>query len=80
MPNLIAGREIAPELLQENLTGARLAALITELLSDEERLGTARRELSVVRAKLGEARASERAAQAILARLTEIGQKAETMR
>lgn len=80
MPNLIAGREVAPELLQENLTGARLATLVTEMLSHEEQLETARRELTAVRTKLGEARASERAAQAILARLTEIGQKAGSAR
>jgi len=66
MPNLIAGREIAPELLQYRLTGARLAAQITELLDDEARLARLRADLTEVRHKLGEAHASERAARRIL--------------
>jgi len=66
MPNLIAGREIAPELLQDQLTGPRLAAQIIELLKDEARLDRLRADLAEVRARLGEARASERAARHIL--------------
>ena len=66
MPNLIAGREVAPELLQNNLTGARLAVEITELLSDAERLQQARADLQEVRQKLGATNASQRAAHVIL--------------
>jgi lipid-A-disaccharide synthase len=66
MPNLIAGREIAPELLQEQLTGERLAAQIAELLDDAARLERMRAELAEVRARLGQAQASERAALQIL--------------
>jgi lipid-A-disaccharide synthase len=65
MPNLIAGREIAPELLQHNLTGVRLTQEISALLGDAQRLQTARADLAAVRAKLGTAQASERAAQVI---------------
>jgi lipid-A-disaccharide synthase len=66
MPNLIAGREIAPELLQHNLTGARLAEEIAALLGSTQRLQAARNDLVEVRAKLGDAQASHRAAQVIL--------------
>ena len=66
MPNLIAGREIAPELLQDNLTGESLSHLITDLLADPQRLATMRHDLAEVRAQLGEAHASERAAACLL--------------
>src|SRR5262245_9742822 len=66
MPNLIAGREIAPELLQDDLNGERLAKLIVEFLSDPARLRRSRDDLAQVRKKLGEANASERAADRIL--------------
>ena len=66
MPNLIAGREIAPELLQNDLTGERLARQITNLLGSTERLNQARAELAEVRNKLGATNASQRAAQVIL--------------
>jgi lipid-A-disaccharide synthase len=66
MPNLIAGREIAPELLQDELNGERLAKLIVEFLNDPARLERSRADLAEVRKKLGEARASERAAGKIL--------------
>lgn len=65
MPNLIAGREIAPEVLQDELNGANLATRIVALLDDQEGLNRLRAELAEVRAKLGAARASERAAQKI---------------
>jgi lipid-A-disaccharide synthase len=70
MPNLIAGREIAPEVLQDELNGANLAARIVKLLDDQEALKRLRAELAEVRAKLGAAQASERAAQKILALLS----------
>jgi lipid-A-disaccharide synthase len=66
MPNLIAGKEIAPELLQDDLNGERLARLIVEFLSDLDRLKRSRDDLAEVRKKLGEANASERAAKRIL--------------
>jgi lipid-A-disaccharide synthase len=66
MPNLIAGRQIVPELLQDDLNPQRLSSLINELISDRSRLGRMRADLDNVRGKLGEARASERAAQKIL--------------
>ncbi len=70
MPNLIAGRKIAPELLQDDLTADRLAKEIVAFLADLARLTQARNDLAEVRAKLGEANASERAAKQILEMLS----------
>lgn len=69
MPNLIAGREIAPELLQDDLNADRLSKEIVAFLDDPVRLAQARNDLAEVRDKLGEANASERAAKRILAML-----------
>jgi lipid-A-disaccharide synthase len=66
MPNLIAEREIAPELLQSELNAERLSKEIVAFLDDPNRLMQARKDLAEVRNKLGEANASERAAQQIL--------------
>ena len=66
MPNLIAGKEIAPELLQDDLNEEKLAKLIVEFLSDPARLQRSRDDLAEVRKELGEANASERAASRIL--------------
>ncbi|MFN7930141.1 MAG: DUF354 domain-containing protein [Blastocatellia bacterium] len=62
MPNLIAGREIAPELLQHNLTAAALAQQINSFLTDPVRLIQARADLADVKEKLGTAQASACAA------------------
>jgi lipid-A-disaccharide synthase len=66
MPNLIAGRVVAPEILQDQLTGANLSLEINAMLSDPSRLQKARLDLRKVRENLGEANASQRAAQVIL--------------
>jgi lipid-A-disaccharide synthase len=66
MPNLIAGREIAPELLQDDLNPQRLSSLIAEMLGDSSRLARMRADLAEVRASLGESNASDRAAQFIV--------------
>jgi lipid-A-disaccharide synthase len=67
MPNLIAGREVAPELLQDDLNAERLSKEIVAFLDEPARLTQARHDLAEVRDKLGEANASERAAKQILA-------------
>jgi lipid-A-disaccharide synthase len=66
MPNLIAGRVVAPELLQDQLNGEVLSREIQALLSDGKRLQKARLEMQEVREKLGEANASARAAKVII--------------
>lgn len=66
MPNLIAGRVVAPELLQDQLNGEVLSREIQALLSDRKRLQKARLDMQEVREKLGEAKASARAAKVII--------------
>ncbi len=63
--NLVAGTEIATELMQTDLTPDRLVQELIQLL-DPKRNRTAREELRRVRDLLGEAGASDRAADAIL--------------
>lgn len=67
--NLVAGREIAKELMQDQLTGANLAQELLKLLNPATNRD-AREELRTVANKLGQPGASHRAAQAILNVLT----------
>lgn len=69
MPNLIAGRLIAPELLQDELNAPRLATEILAMLNNPAGLRQGRADLANVRQQLGTANASQRAAQHIRALL-----------
>jgi lipid-A-disaccharide synthase len=60
--NLIAGKEIVPELIQEKAAPEQIAACVTELLNDPEKLEKMRTELLKTRECLGEPGASGRAA------------------
>ncbi len=66
MVNLIAGRRIVPELIQEDCTPDRVAAEVLALLTDTPRAEEMRSALSEVRGKLGSPGASGRAADAVL--------------
>jgi lipid-A-disaccharide synthase len=66
MVNLVAGRPVVPELIQDGFTAGRVADEVVSLLGDPARVGTMRRDLADVRARLGEPGASRRAAQAVL--------------
>jgi lipid-A-disaccharide synthase len=68
--NLIAGRRIAPELIQRDFTPERLARELL-LLLDDEKNRSMRAELRETKAKLGPDGASERAARIILQALRE---------
>jgi lipid-A-disaccharide synthase len=68
MVNLIADREVAPELIQENFTSRKIAGEIGRLL-EPARASQARADLAEVRRRLGPPGAVERAAEAILALL-----------
>jgi len=63
--NLIAGRRVATELLQDEFTGDTLAREISSLL-DSEHNASMRAELKEVMKKIGQPGASQRAARAIL--------------
>jgi lipid-A-disaccharide synthase len=63
--NLVAGKEIAKELMQDDLTGKNLLQELLKLLDPETNKST-RDQLSDVARKLGEPGASQRAAELIL--------------
>jgi lipid-A-disaccharide synthase len=67
MANLVAGRRIVPELIQDDFTPERVAAEAHALLTDRARAEAMRADLREVRSKLGEPGASRRAAAAVLA-------------
>jgi len=62
LPNIVAGQEVAPELLQGALTGERVAELLGGWLEDPAGLARRRAALGVVRERLGGPGASARAA------------------
>jgi lipid-A-disaccharide synthase len=73
MVNLIAGREVVPELIQDDFTAVRVASEAVSLLSASkeslERLAVIRRGLAEVTQLLGPPGAVERAADAIVGQL-----------
>ncbi|HMD49454.1 MAG TPA: hypothetical protein VKG79_10165, partial [Bryobacteraceae bacterium] len=52
MVNLVAGRRIVPELIQDDMTAERLSGEALRLLSDDSALENMRRELSIVAQQL----------------------------
>jgi lipid-A-disaccharide synthase len=62
LPNIVAGRTIVPELIQGEVTGARLADEAWPLLTDAARREAVIAGLREVRARLGSGGAAERAA------------------
>ncbi len=69
MPNLIAGRRVVPELIQEEFTPARVAEEGERLLASPAAREQMKRDLADVRSKLGPGGAIERAAEIIAAML-----------
>ena len=69
LPNLIAGRMAVPELLQKEVTAARLADEVAALLRDGAKMAAMRTALDEVRQRLGRPGASQLAAQSALALL-----------
>jgi lipid-A-disaccharide synthase len=68
MVNLIAGRRVAPELIQHDFTAANVAAEVSRLLGSAAARDEMKRGLAEVRAKLGPGGAIDRAAE-IFARM-----------
>ncbi len=69
--NLVMARRIVPELLQGGCTAPAVAAEVASIVTDSERRGHMIESLDGLRAELGEAGASERAAREILSLLAE---------
>lgn len=69
MVNLIAGRKVVPELIQDDFTGARVEAEVRRFLTSTEDRDRMKRDLAEVSAKLGTGGAIERAADILAAML-----------
>lgn len=67
MVNLIAGRRVVPELIQDDCTPEAMAREVLSFLTDNARADRTRAALADVRRKLGSPGASGRAADAVLA-------------
>lgn len=67
LPNIIAGREVAPELLQGKLTAESLAAAAAQLLGDPAAKAAAVQATAEIRDRLGPPGGAARAAAAVLA-------------
>src|SRR4051812_11910803 len=66
MANLVAGRRVVPELIQDAFTPEAVAAEALRVLTDPVHAAQVRAELHEVRGKLGTPGASRRAAEAVL--------------
>jgi lipid-A-disaccharide synthase len=66
MANLVAGKRVVPELIQDAFTPEAVAREAEHLLTDAPYAASVRRELKAVKAKLGDPGASRRAARAVL--------------
>ena len=65
LPNLIAGRDVVPELLQTELTPTALTALALDFLKHPQKRAAQREALQAVYAELGTAGAAERTAELV---------------
>lgn len=69
MPNLIAERQVVPELVQSDVTPERIANVARQLLDDPQAYSLTQEGLREVRRRLGSGGAATRAAQLIIAML-----------
>jgi len=63
LPNIIAGRAIVPELIQDDANAERIAAEVMELIVRREKAREMKVSLAEIRGKLGTSGASRRTAQ-----------------
>ncbi|HIE27754.1 TPA: lipid-A-disaccharide synthase [Candidatus Poribacteria bacterium] len=66
LPNIIAGREIVPELLQSRANPQLISKIAIELLSDPKKIARQKAELAKIRDQLGAEGAVERTAKLVL--------------
>ncbi len=64
--NIVAGKRIVPELVQQEATPQNMADAMSTLLADRERYERVKTELAGIRAQLGEAGANARVASVVL--------------
>ncbi|HTO94845.1 MAG TPA: lipid-A-disaccharide synthase [Bacteroidota bacterium] len=64
--NIVAGKNVVPEFIQGGMTAAGLSKGVGKFFDDESLMTSVRRELSVIREKLGGPGASDRVARGIL--------------
>jgi len=67
--NLIAGRRVVPELVQQEASPANIARIVLDLLGDEDNLESIKAGLAEVRAVMGKAGASNKVAEIALTML-----------
>ena len=65
LPNIVAGKEIVPELVQRDATPAAIAQAVLRFLKDKDARNNVISELKEIRKKLGSGDASKKAAEAI---------------
>lgn len=70
LPNLIAGKRIVPELLQDDLTHDKLSSHTLDLINNPDKLDAQRTSLSKVYKQLGEPGTAKRTAQLVLELVT----------
>ena len=63
LANIIAGKTIVPELIQEDASGNRIAAEVLDILTDAEKKLEMIKELAAIRSKLGNPGAARKTAQ-----------------
>ena len=73
LPNIVAGRRIVPELLQEAVIGENIMQAIVPLVNEQSVRTAVQRDLAEVRKRLGEDGASGRAAAVVLEHLGILG-------
>lgn len=66
MANLVAGRTVVPELIQDDFTAEAVCAQAVRVLTDPAHAAQVKRDLREVRQRLGDPGASRRAAEAVL--------------
>ena len=71
LANIIAGKRVVPELIQDEANPERIAAEVGALLANPERAQAMRAELALIRGKLGEPGASRRTAEIAVAMLAQ---------
>jgi len=69
LPNLIAGRRLLPELIQEDFNAQAIVAELAPWLDDDQRYRQICDELKIVRERLESRDAFDRAAESVLAEL-----------